>query len=713
MNISTIQKKRFLNNIYKILYSSGSKVDESLVKSVFNEYFSINKPGFPIDVNYNILRSTSKTDVDLLNQIMVNTVFNVDVLYEAILENNEKLFSIITALNKKLESLRNKRLQLETQIDDMLFVNSNTDGYFYSYTENFSTADKLDLNLTDSVFFDPTLKNATLSTLTSEQFNVLTLENLTTVNPEFSLYINGQKSNTTIDPINFSNIFDGLTDTYWSYSVSLPQPQSVSLSITMPVTALSIISKVDGIVYTSSPTNIILRATHQDASKTKQVKSKNSRGDYDSFSFSIPADRYSLIEIVLQKNEPDYIQSDTDSPYVYNFGLRELIIGSRYHVKSGFLISAPISIPVKQNEKLVIDAISMDVIEQVNSGTSLNYYVAPDNPLAESIFDFGWKQISPAGSEKEGYSSIVYLDGSSRSNIYIKNSPESNDLPYIPVSIDSKNANEINPTTQVYPGKSVYRIATLNSDISYYNPVLLGNINSFSNSYFISADSEDVRSVYKDMNFWSEILSEKPNTLFNSTLKEQLGSLIPGINTYVNGYIETIILRENETSIVHTALKSSADFNLAIYLNGILIADMPKGTISKAIQWNFIPGINKLTVTYDKDYVGQISFSLMENLNISRYGTVFTDTFTYLDPVEYQNKATIDDYYFTIDTVFGRKEILSSKSISGDSNFIFTTKNPFNVEAIRYRVDFNRYDNPFSSPILDSIRVKFKHRDVQ
>lgn len=713
MNISTIQKKRFLNNIYKILYSSGSKVNESLVKSVFNEYFSVNKPGFPIDINYNILRSTSKTDVDLLNQIMANTVFNVDILYESILENNEKLFSVITSLNKKLESLRNKRLELETRIDDMLFVNSNTDGYFYSYTENFSTADKLDLNLTDSVFFDPTLKNATLSTLNSEQFNVLTLENLSTVNPEFSLYINGQKSNTPIDPINFSNIFDGLTDTYWSYNIQLPQPQSVSLSILMPVTALSIISKIDGTVYTSSPTNIILRATHQDAAKAVEVKSKNSRGDYDSFSFSIPADRYSLVEIVLQKNEPDYVQSDTDSPYVYSFGLRELIIGSRYHVKSGFLVSAPISIPVKQNEKLVIDAVSMDAISQVNNGTSLNYYVAADNPLAESIFDFGWKQISPAGSEKEGYSSVVYLDGSSRSNVYIKNSPESNDLQYIPISTDSKNANEINPTTQVYSEKNVYRIAALDSDVSYYNPVLLGNINSFSNSYFISADSEDVKSVYKDMNFWSSLFAEKPNTLLNSTLKEQLGSLIPGINTYVNGYIETMILRENETSIVHTVLKSSSDFNLAIYLNGVLIADMPKGTISKAIQWNFISGINRLVVTYDKDFVGQINFSLMENLNISRYGTIFTDVFNYLDPVEYQNKANVNDYYFTIDTVFGRKEILSSNLISGDSNFIFTTKNSFNVQAIRYRVDFNRYDNPFSTPILDNIRIKFKHRDVQ
>jgi hypothetical protein len=86
--------------------------------------------------------------------------------------------------------------------------------------------------------------------------------------------------------------------------------------------------------------------------------------------------------------------------------------------------------------------------------------------------------------------------------------------------------------------------------------------------------------------------------------------------------------------------------------------------------------------------------------------------FNYLDPIEYQNRATNDNYFFTIDTVFGRKEILCTKDISGDSNFIFTSKNHLNVLAIRYRVDLNRYDNPYCSPILESIRIKFRHGDI-
>jgi hypothetical protein len=179
-----------------------------------------------------------------------------------------------------------------------------------------------------------------------------------------------------------------------------------------------------------------------------------------------------------------------------------------------------------------------------------------------------------------------------------------------------------------------------------------------------------------------------------------------------HGYIETNLLRTGSTSVIHTITKSSADYNLAVYLNGILIADLPVGTINKTIEWDFIDGINKLVVTYDKNIIGQISFNLIEGLNISRYGSIFIDYYGYLDPFEFQNKVTNDNYYFTIDTIFGRKEILASQQLVGKSKFNFITKNSGLVESIRFRVDLNRYEDPFVSPVIESIKIKFKHNDI-
>jgi len=712
MNISTVQKRRFLNNIYKLVYSSGQKPSEQEVRKSFNEYFSVNQPGYPIRVDYDLLRTSNKTDVDLLNQIMANTIYNVDILYDTILDNNEELFSIVTSLNKKLENLKKKRLQLESKVDDLIFMNNNSDGYFYSFTENFISADKLDLSLTDSAFFDPKLRNVTISKLKSEQFNVMTVDNLNGNNVNFTVTANGQQLSQTIDKTNFNNIFDGLTDTYWDHSVSLQNPQPVSLTISIPVNRTSVLSKVDGILFTSSPVNIMMRAIYSDPEKPNETKTKTSRSDYDAFSFSIPADSYSTIEIVLYKNEPDYIDQNSSSPYVYKFGLREMMIGSKYYAKSGILVSAPISIATKTNSNLIIDAVSMEVKEQVVPGTSVNYYVAANNPTAQKINDYNWIPVSPKGSESSGYNPIVYLDGSIRKNVYISSTPEDDELKYIPINSSAVNANELNPNTKIYSGKNAYRVTALSSEENYLNPILLGGVDCLKHNYLIYAGASIADGKYKDLEYWADAFNNRPASLLSNTLKEQIGSINPGINSYSSGYIETSIIRQAPVNVVHNVSKSNPNFNLAIYLNGILIADLPKGTASKAIEWEFKSGINKIIITYDKLVSGQVSFNLIEGLSLSRYGLIFVDYFNYLDPFEFQNKVNEDSYYFTIDTIFGRKEVLASRELTGKSNFIYTSNNPSAVNAIRYRIDLNRYEDPLASPIVESVRIKFKHRDA-
>ena len=712
MNISTIQKRRFLNNIYKLIYSSGQKPSEQEVRKAFNEYFSVNQPGYPIRVDYDLLRTSNKTNVDLLNQIMTNTIYNVDILYDTILDNNEELFSIVTSLNKKLENLKKKRLQLESKVDDLIFMNNNSDGYFYSFTENFISADKLDLSLTDSAFFDPKLRNVTISKLKSEQFNVMTVDNLNGNNVNFAVTTNGQNLVQSIDKTNFNNIFDGLTDTYWEHSVSLGNPQPVSLTISIPVNKTSILSKVDGILFTSSPVNIMMRAIYSDPEKPNEIKTKTSRSDYDAFSFAIPADSYSAIEIVLYKNEPDYIDQNSSSPYVYKFGLREMIIGSKYYAKSGILVSAPISIATKTNSNLIIDAISMDVKEQVVPGTSVNYYVAANNPTAQNINDYNWIPVSPKGSESSGYNPVVYLDGSTRNNVYISNTPEDDELKYIPINSSAANANELNPNNKIYSGKNAYRITALSSEENYLNPILLGGVDCLKHNYLIYPGASAADGKYKDLEYWADVFNNRPASLLSNTLKEQIGSINPGINSYSSGYIETSIIRQGPVSIIHNVSKSNPNFNLAIYLNGVLIADLPKGTATKAVEWEFKSGINKIIITYDKLVSGQVSFNLIEGLSLTRYGLIFVDYFNYLDPFEFQNKVNEDSYYFTIDTIFGRKEVLASRELSGKSNFIYTSNNPSAVNAVRYRMDLNRYEDPLASPIVESVRIKFKHRDA-
>lgn len=683
--------------------------DDQEIRKAFNDYFTINKAGFPLRVDVDVLRGISVTDVDILNSIMANSVFNVDIIFDSIFQNNDQLMGTINALNKKLENLKKRRSELESKIDDLLFSNNNSDGFFYSVTENFASLNKSDLNLSN-VYINTDKKNVELPSLTSANYNNLTVNNILGASANASLSVNGSVLPVSIDLSLFNNIFDGLTDTYWDYEYSSAEINSVSLSLRIPLNSNVVISKVQGTVSTTSPVNLYVIANYSDTNKQSEIRTVDSRQDYGTFVVSLPADSYSSIDIVMSKIEPDAVVAGFTNPYKYKFGLRELMIGSKYYDKNGTFISEPHSVPSADNSTIFIDAVSIDVEDQAVNGTEIKYYVAQDVPSATSISDFNWLPISPQGSESAGFSSIVSFEGSTRESILIKSEPSSSDLLLAPINTTSKNANEINPSSTLYTGKTVYKVATLNRSVDYINPSLYGNVDSFKHYYYIMQDTSIEN--YKDLLFWStEIQQNKPNIL-SSILKEQIGSIYPGITSPASGYIQSKLLSNSDQKLIYTVNKINYNFNLAIYLNGELIADLPNGTVSKSIQWEIKEGINNIIITYDKPYNGVASFSLMEGTNLSKFGSIFVDYFYYLSPFDFSNKEIDKDNYFTVDTLFGIKQIISSQKLEGTCRFGYTAKTARSVESIRFRADLGRYENPYSTPILQSYRIKFKHSSI-
>jgi hypothetical protein len=112
----------------------------------------------------------------------------------------------------------------------------------------------------------------------------------------------------------------------------------------------------------------------------------------------------------------------------------------------------------------------------------------------------------------------------------------------------------------------------------------------------------------------------------------------------------------------------------------------------------------------------------MSGKSITDYGNLFLEYYRFLDPIEFRRGANEYVNVFTIDDFYGTKEILASNTfynnvISSDTENVNKSviryySNPDSViDAVRYRVDFNRYSNPLQTPILDAIRIKFKHND--
>ena len=166
--IEDIQKRRFLNNLYKLAYAYGNRIDEETVKNEYAAYFRQNPPGAPMSLEPENLRSQNIINIDFINHMMAMSIFNMDVLYDAVFESVEDLFSIVTSLNARIDSLRSRRASLENKIDDHIFSITNSDGYFASISEQFTDLSGIDTNFSNA-FFDQDARCVTLPVIASSR----------------------------------------------------------------------------------------------------------------------------------------------------------------------------------------------------------------------------------------------------------------------------------------------------------------------------------------------------------------------------------------------------------------------------------------------------------------------------------------------------------------------------------------------------------------
>ena len=712
MNIATIQKRKFLNNIYKLYYSSGSRPSEQSVRSIFNSYFSRYRFGEPLPIDYNAINFSEFVDPMMFNELMINTIFNMEILYDCINENNYELMSTITTLNKKLSNLKLKRRELEGKVDQLLFANSNTDGFFYSFIENFSSTKNIDLNLTSS-YIDTQLGNATIPKISSGIFDMISSSALNISAVTYSVIENGTKVIDNVSIKDFDNVFDGLTDTYWNYTHTTSAPSIVSLEINIPLSSTLTISKIEGVLLSSSPCGIYMTASPSDVKIPIQNKFKNAREDYDRFSFTINPLTYSNIKITLFKTLADEILNNSTRPYSYSFGVRDLFIGAKYHDKRSTIVSNPIIIPTQDNKLLSIESVSLEVEHQVGVGYDINYFVAADVDNAAGIEDFNWIAIDPTNSGNNSNPIIVDLQSTNRISRLIYDGAESvGGLELIDLDSSSQNVNDLNPTNSIYLDKNVYKVCQIGDEI-INQPFILNGLNSFKNYTILRSSTVNSVEIYKSLNIWAETIAavDRSDLLIESTVENEISTISPGINGICSGLLDAKIVSDTEVSVIHTVTKSRSDFNLAIYLNDTLIADVPSGTLSRDVEWNFRNGINYIKISYDKNFEGLISFNIMSGKTVADYGTVFMDYYSYLDPYEFRQRVSDSSFVFTIDNVYGTRYILSSKHLRGTSQIKYfgAISNP--VTAVRYRADLYRDNNPLVSPSLDKIRIKFKHNE--
>lgn len=718
--IEDIQKIRFLNNLYRSFYSYGNELDELTIKRLYTTYFRQNPPGSPMPLDAEVMRSTSVANIDYINNIMAKALYNMDVLYDAAHENIEELYSTVTSLNNRIDSLRSKRTKLEKKVDDLIFSITNSDGFYASFSEEFTDLDSIDTKYS-SVYFDTDSRSISLSSISSGSFNQAANNVSKSNSVKRTTYFNGKVVENSQDiGTNASLMFDGLSDTYFkhTYKSSSPGICSIKLDIT-PLSSPSI-SKVFGRLSSDKKITTMLQINSSITGPTDiPIFSAQSENDFDNFVFQFEPVSVSSISLFLIKNEPDRLtKSNNSTVYEYDFIIRDIVLAGLYYDLTGTYISNPITI-YTDNGKNVIDAISVDVKSQNVTGNDVSYFIAKNNPSATSVDDFQWIPISPTNELNKSYPSVVSFNGSNLVYKTISKTAQQNTNELFKYFSTKEETN-----LPGFEGSKIHRVAKMDKGLNPIEPLILEGYNRY---VWHKVDYEEGLCV--DVSKWkNDVLTNSNYNVVTST--SQIGNTssfwtAPSIDSGGSVYISFDILSSSTFSVQKLLTKdddNSLNWDLAVYLNGSLIKRISPNVSSETIIWNFIEGINNVTICIDakpkptssSNYGLYGSFSLMQQSRISEYGLIYQKYLTYVAPELFKNSNNIVNNSFSIATIDTEKYIISNREIVDGSRLYYYTNNTDSaVDSVRFRIDMNRNPmTPKSSPIVTSYRVKFRRTQM-
>lgn len=731
MSIENIQKKRFLETIYKIYYTLGSEPSDSEVSNLYGRYFSRFAPGASLDLSYQDINSQSVIDQDSLNRIMVHILFNLDVLYESFYEQIENLYSIVSAYSKRIESVKSKRAEIEKKVDDHLFAIRNSDGFYYSFSEAFNDLNGTDISLTSAVV-DLENRKLDIPKLNSGLFNYVANTLSKSSNATLDVIFDGSTVKT--ENISLENAFNGLNNFDWMYTYQAPTIGLCTFKISIPISSSTqSISLVEGKINSIKPVDIAIVVVDPSSRASSLIFTKQNTLDFDRFSFSFPATGTNSIEIYFTKSEPDKtIASAQGIVYSYDIRIDELVISSPYYDASAVYVSNPIGIPSDQNQNLIIDKVVLDVKDQVPTGSNIRYYIAEDKPGSNNIYDYDWISISPLGLRNSSNPVMVNFSGTNKTSSVISqqssSSISSSVLSMIKIPRESTYNNPL--SNYYYESDSsvlnfnLYRLAKFAPGIKPYESYILENVDS--NQLTVNI----VGGQNLDKSSWQEVLSGSRTDIVYTTFTRSISNSQDFFTAqnipYGSIYIETNVMSEENLSITEPFLKdlSAQYWDVKIYLNGIdLTANetLSAGVLSSNITWSFKKGQNNLIIIINKSSNNTSgtntafngSISILANRSIlSLNGIKCYKNYLYeVKPEDLRSYYSNKDNVFSViqydngyEVVYRRlEEIIEGSRVY----YYYNTDN--NVKSIRVRADLFRGSNVYTAPSISSYAVKFKH----
>lgn len=718
-SIRKIQTERLLQDVVHSLYSQGQQPLMIEVTSKLAQYFSKYPAGSPLPAPISDAIAAGASSVEEYNKLLQNLAINLDVLYEASLKQVEEVVLMTSFMQSQLERLKKKRARIETTIDDYLLSQYNTDGYFYSVSDNFSDLELSDLTIT-SAQVDTTAGVVMLPTI-SRGTTKITSESTRT--PTIRAYVDGVESQFKNLTAFTGALEDSLTNVVWAVEVETDKPREVVVTVDLglgrkdPVS----LSRVDVTPHGVTPVQIFMETTSETSGNLegfgRKIQTSDSKMIFTDSSRDVTAIRFTL-----RKTQHDYTQLvGGNLVYRYIIGARDISMVHQVYERNATFVSKALSLPTDYEHGIVIDAVSLDVFEDIPADTELHYYIAgSDVDQQSALSDYVWREIVPVTSRAPG-SKIVRFDGAAVQSRMIRDNPKAGEMQLIPER-NTGPVEDRNPTPTIIPGVDVYRIAEIDDKAPLPNSVSLFEGVNTTQIYSQNMD-ESILFDDVDLDYWADVF-DTPSKFNEVTI--DYGRIDAGNEFFYGGdvgaagkdiFVETYVDCPRSFEVFLAEFQKvdprSRTWDIKIYLNGRSIGRLPVGTSKSQLPWNLRQGLNhivllvRIPIEAQEEYPFLGSASLMGSRPpLYDYGPVYLSKWSYVDFFTMQFNQTGRPRTFTIHD----NHIISRRKPTTNLKMDYALDTGKGPEAVRLRVDMSRSRNsPNISPKLDEYRLRFSY----
>lgn len=719
----TVQTERVLQDVVRLLYSGGTKPLTNEIITKISAYFSKYPAGRPLPMPLENIVDGLVSDSHLYNKLIKHLSINIDVLYEASMRQIEDILELTSSLQTELDRLDRKRRRIETKIDDFLLSQYNTDGYFYSVSDNFS-----DLSMTNT-----TLTSAEADT--DAGFLLLPTVSSTTTSlpielvgaPNIKVYADGEdESYDELAPF-AGALEDSLDNTIWAFEAATDEPKEVVATVTVrlgngvdPIW----LSQINFTPYGSTPVQVFWETQSEDgwAGFGSRIQTGTSK-----MVFGESARGVKNVRFTLRKTEPDYTENINGKlRYKYIFGARSLSFIYHTYERNATFVSEPLQMPSDFATDAAIDAVSIDVKADIPADTEMRYFVASTD-LSEftaenlavgtpELSDYVWQEITPVNSQQPG-GKIVRFSGANTNTRMIRQNPQGGDLQLTPMKTAGP-VQERNPTPSIIPGVDVYRVARLEDEPFRNSLELWEGVNSTRIHSKNIDNATDFRDI--DLPYWADVFRNEETTVDYGRIDTGneffYGGDVGAVNKDI--YVETFLFADRSWETFLQEFQKidvrSQTWDIKVYLNGRILGHLPVGTNKLQLPWRFNEGLNHIVILIripfsageSDPYMGALS--LLGRDNLYNYGAVHLAKWNYVDLFAMKYNETGQPKTFTIHN----NEIISRRMPTANYQLRYAVGTGEGPAAVLFRAELSRSrNNPSVTPVLDQYRLRFSYAE--